>query len=51
MRLIVVEYSDIGSTRFTSELDTYDVISHKMLKHCPNNIALHLQIIFNKSLQ
>jgi hypothetical protein len=28
-----------------------DVISHKMLKICPNKIALPLQIIFNKSLQ
>jgi hypothetical protein len=28
-----------------------DVISHKMLKLCPNKIALPLQIIFNKSFQ
>ena len=28
-----------------------DVISHKMLKICPEKIAIPLQIIFNKSLQ
>jgi hypothetical protein len=46
----VIEISDIIQILHPNKALGPDVISHKMLKLCPNNIALPLQIIFNKSL-
>jgi hypothetical protein len=43
--------SDIIQILHPNKASGPDVISHKMLKLCLNNIALSLQIIFNKSLQ
>ena len=46
----IQEISDIIQILHPNKASGPDVISHKMLKLCPNNIALPLQIIFNKSL-
>ena len=45
------EISDIIQILHPNKASGPDVISHKMLKLCPNKIALPLQIIFNKFLQ
>ena len=47
----VKEISDIIQILHTNNASEPDVISHNMLKLCTSKIALHLQIIFNKSLQ
>jgi hypothetical protein len=46
----IQEISDIIQILHPNKASGTDVISYKMLKLCPNNIALPLQIIFNKSL-
>ena len=46
----IQEISDIIQILHPNKASGPDVISHKMLKLCPNSIALPLQIIFNKSL-
>jgi hypothetical protein len=51
LNVSVEEISDIIQILHTNKASGPDVIIHKMLKLCPNKIALPLQIIFNKSLQ
>ena len=51
LNVSVEEISDIIQILHPNKASGPDVISHKMLKLCPNKIALPLQIIFNKSLQ
>jgi hypothetical protein len=46
----IQEISDIIQILHPNKASGPDVIGHTMLKLCPNNIALPLQIIFNKSL-
>jgi hypothetical protein len=46
----IEDISDIIQVLHSNKVSGPDVISHKMLKLCPNNKALPLQIIFNKSL-
>ena len=47
----VEDISDIIQILHPNKASGPDVISHKMLKLCPNEIALPLQIIFDKPLQ
>ena len=47
----VEDISDLIQILHPNKASGPDVISYKMLKLCPNKIALPLQIIFNKSLQ
>ena len=51
LNVSVEESSDIIQILLPNKASGPDVISHNMLKLCPNKIALPLQIIFNKSLQ
>jgi hypothetical protein len=51
LNVSVEEISDIIQILHPNKASGPDVISHKMLKLCPNKIAFPLQIIFNKSLQ
>ena len=51
LNVSVEESSDIIQILHPNKASGPDVISHEMLKLCPNKIALPLQIIFNKSLQ
>jgi hypothetical protein len=51
LNVSVEEISDIIQILHPNKASGPDVISHKMLKICPNKKALPLQIIFNKSLQ
>jgi hypothetical protein len=44
----IQEISDIIQILHPNKASGPDVISHKMLKLCPNDIALPLQIIFNR---
>ena len=47
----VEDISDIIQILHPNKASGPDVISHKLLKLCPNEIALPLQIIFDKPLQ
>jgi hypothetical protein len=49
INISVQEISDIIQILHPNKASETDSISHQMLKLCPNNIALPLQIIFNKS--
>ena len=49
INISVQEISDIIQILHPNKTSEPDSISHQMLKLCPNNIALPLQIIFNKS--
>ena len=51
LNVSVEEMSDIIQIIHPNKASGPDVISQKMLKLCPNKIALPLQMIFNKSLQ
>jgi hypothetical protein len=51
LNVSVEEMSDIIQIIHPNKASGPDVISHNMLKLCPNKIALPLQMIFNKSLQ
>ena len=51
LNVSVEEISDIIQILHPNKASGPDVISHKMLKLCPNKIAFPLQIIFNKFLQ
>ena len=51
LNVSVEEISDIIQILHPNKASGPDVINHKMLKLCPNKIALPLQIIFNNSLQ
>jgi hypothetical protein len=51
LNVSVEEMSDIIQIIHLNKASGPDVISHNMLKLCPNKIALPLQMIFNKSLQ
>ena len=47
----VEDISDLIQILHPNKASGQDVTSYKMLRLCPNKIALPLQIIFNKSLQ
>jgi hypothetical protein len=51
INISVQEIADTIQILHLNKASGPDIISHKMLKLCRNNIALPLQIIFNKSLQ
>jgi hypothetical protein len=51
INISVQEIADTIQILHPNKASGPDIISHKMLKLCRNNIALPLQIIFNKSLQ
>jgi hypothetical protein len=51
LNVSVEESSDIIQILHPNKASGPDIISHKMLKLCPNKTALPLQIISNKSLQ
>ena len=51
LNVSVEEISDIIQILHPNNASGPDVISHRLLKICPNKKALPLQMIFNKSLQ
>ena len=51
LNVSVEEISNIIQILHPNNASGPDVISHRLLKICPNKKALPLQMIFNKSLQ